>query len=51
MKKKDKDVKDLPEEPVEEPRQYQGKVAVIVDDCGADMTTVRALLNLSLIHI
>ena len=51
LKKKDKDVKDLPEEPVEEPRQYQGKLAVIVDDCGADMTTVRALLNLSLIHI
>ena len=48
LKKKDKDVKDLPEEPVEEPRQYQGKVAVIVDDCGADMTTVRALLNTGL---
>ena len=48
LKKKDKDVKDLPEEPVEEPRQYQGKLAVIVDDCGADMTTVRALLNTSL---
>ena len=48
LKKKDKDVKDLPEEPVEEPRQYQGKVAVIVDDCGADMTTVRAMLNTGL---
>ena len=48
LKKKDKDVKDLPEEPVEEPRQYQGKLAVIVDDCGADMTTVRALLNTGL---
>ena len=48
LKKKDKDVKDLPEEPVEEPRQYQGKLAVIVDDCGADMTTVRAMLNTGL---
>ena len=48
LKKKDKDVKDLPEEPVEEPRQYQGKIAIIVDDCGADMTTVRTLLNTGL---
>ena len=48
LKKKDKDVKDLPEEPVQEARQYQGKIAIIVDDCGADMGTVRTLLNTGL---
>lgn len=48
LKKKDKDVKDLPEEPVEEARQYQGKIAIIIDDCGADMSTVRTLLNTGL---
>ena len=48
LKKKDKDVKDLPEEPVQETRQYQGKIAIIVDDCGADMGTVRTLLNTGL---
>ena len=48
LKKKDKDVKDLPEEPVEEARKYQGKIAIIIDDCGADMSTVRTLLNTGL---
>lgn len=48
LKKKDTDVKDLPEEPVQETRQYQGRIAIIVDDCGADMGTVRTLLNTGL---
>ena len=48
LKKKDKDVKDLPEEPAEEARQYEGKIAIIIDDCGADMTAVRTLLNTGL---
>ena len=48
LKKKDKDVKDLPEESAPEVRQYQGKLAVIIDDCGADMSTVRTLLNTGL---
>lgn len=47
LKKKDKDVKDLPEDPVEE-RKYEGKIAIIVDDCGADMAAVRTLLNTGL---
>lgn len=52
LKKKDKDVKNLPEEVAEEPqretRKYSGKVAVLIDDCGADMSTVRTLLNTEL---
>ena len=48
LKKKDKDVKDLPEEPAEEARQFEGKIAIIIDDCGADMTAVRTLLNTGL---
>lgn len=53
LTKEDKDVKNLPEEPVKEavketPRRYQGKLAIVVDDCGADMTAVRSLLNLGL---
>ena len=48
LKKKDKDVKDLPEEPAAEERKYEGKIAIIVDDCGADMVAVRTLLNTGL---
>ncbi|WP_405379538.1 divergent polysaccharide deacetylase family protein [Phascolarctobacterium sp.] len=50
LKKADKDVKDLPEEPVAEPevRQYKGKIAIVIDDCGADMASVRTLLNTGL---
>ena len=48
LTKKDKDVKDLPEEPVLEARQYKGKIAIIIDDCGADMSSVRTLLNTGL---
>ena len=48
LKKRDKDVKDLPEEPAEEARQFEGKIAIIIDDCGADMTAVRTLLNTGL---
>ena len=48
LKKKDKDVKDLPEEPAPDVRKYEGKIAIIIDDCGADMSTVRTLLNTGL---
>lgn len=49
LKKQDKDVKDLPEEAVKESvRQYKGKIAILIDDCGADMDSVRTLLNTGL---
>ncbi len=56
LKKKDKDVKDLPEEEaVEEAkeqqgtvRQYRGKVAIVIDDCGYDLASVRTLLDTGL---
>lgn len=42
----DKDVKKVQEKP--EIRKYSGKLAVIVDDCGYDMSSVRTLLNTGL---
>lgn len=56
LKKKDKDVKDLPEEEaVEETkeqqgtvRQFQGRVAIVIDDCGYDLASVRTLLDTGL---
>lgn len=48
LKKEDRDVKNLPEEPEEEARRYEGKLAIIIDDCGADMAAVRTLLNTEL---
>lgn len=54
LTKEDKDVKDLPEEKaVDEEqqrtvRQYRGKVAIIIDDCGYDMASVRTLLDTGL---
>lgn len=51
LTKEDKDVKQLPEEPVEkepESRKYSGKLAVIIDDCGYDMASVRKLLDTGL---
>lgn len=50
LKKEDKDVKNLPEDkPKQETtRKYSGKVAIIIDDCGADLATVRGLLNTGL---
>ena len=56
LKKKDKDVKDLPEEEVKEEtkeqqgtvRQYRGKVAIVIDDCGYDLASVRTLLDTGL---
>lgn len=42
----DKDVKKVQEKP--ENRKYGGKLAVIVDDCGYDMSSVRTLLNTGL---
>lgn len=49
LKKEDKDVKALPEEPVKEvresARQFKGKLAIIVDDCGYDLASVRTLLQ------
>ena len=54
LTKKDKDIKDLPEAKVEDEeqqgnvRQYRGKVAIVIDDCGADMSSVRTLLDTGL---
>lgn len=42
----DKDVKKAQEKT--ESRKYSGKLAVIVDDCGYDMSSVRTLLNTGL---
>lgn len=42
----DKDVKKAQEKT--ESRKYSGKLAVIVDDCGYDMSSVRTLLNIGL---
>lgn len=42
----DNDVKKVQEKP--ESRKYSGKLAVIVDDCGYDMSSVRTLLNTGL---
>ena len=56
LKKKDKDVKDLPEEEaVEEAkeqqgtaRQFRGKIAIVIDDCGYDLASVHTLLDTGL---
>lgn len=56
LKKKDKDVKDLPEEEVKEEtkeqqgtvRQFRGKVAIVIDDCGYDLASVHTLLDTGL---
>lgn len=56
LKKKDKDVKDLPEqEAIEETkeqqgtaRQFRGKIAIVIDDCGYDLTSVHTLLDTGL---
>ena len=54
LKKQDKDIKDLPEAKVEDEeqqgtvRQFRGKVAIVIDDCGADMSSVRTLLDTGL---
>lgn len=54
LTKQDKDIKDLPEAKVEDEeqqgtvRQYRGKVAIVIDDCGADMASVRTLLDTGL---
>ena len=47
---KDRDVKPVPEaKPAEKHREeYNGRLAIIVDDCGTDMNTVRALLNINI---
>ncbi len=42
----DKDVKKVQEKP--ESKKYSGKLAVIIDDCGYDMSSVRTLLNTGL---
>ena len=54
LTKQDKDIKDLPEAKVEDEeqqgnvRQYRGKVAIVIDDCGADLASVRTLLDTGL---
>lgn len=42
----DKDVQKVQEKP--ESKKYSGKLAIIVDDCGYDMSSVRTLLNTGL---
>ncbi len=58
LTKEDKDVKDLPEEPAKEEekpekkeasaRQFKGRLAIVVDDCGADLDGLRTLLDTGL---
>lgn len=52
LKKKDKDVKNLPDEKVEDEtapaRQFKGRIAIIIDDCGYDLNAVRTLLDTGL---
>lgn len=56
LKKKDKDVKDLPEEEAVENskeqqgtvRQFRGKIAIVIDDCGYDLASVHTLLDTGL---
>ena len=54
LTKQDKDIKDLPEAKVEDEeqqgnvRQYRGRVAIVIDDCGADLASVRTLLDTGL---
>lgn len=48
LTEKDKDVKDdkdVPKEDKPQVKKYSGKLAIIIDDCGYDMATVRNLLN------
>lgn len=48
LNKKDKDVKDVPKEDKPQMKKYSGKLAIIVDDCGYDMNTVRTMLDTKL---
>lgn len=49
LRKEDKDIKTEDKEAaVEEKRRYSGKLAIIVDDCGYDMNSVRTLINTGL---
>ena len=45
LNKEDKDVKDVPKADKPQAKKYSGKLAVIIDDCGYDMKTVRTLLD------
>lgn len=45
----DKDVKEVSKEQTKpESKRYSGKLAIIIDDCGYDMSSVRTLLNTGL---
>ena len=48
LQKQDKDVKKLPYSSAKELRQYKGRLAIIVDDCGNDMSSLRTLLDTGL---
>lgn len=48
LQKQDKDVKNLPFKSAKEIRQYKGRLAIIIDDCGTDMGSVRTLLDTGL---
>ena len=48
LQKQDKDVKKLPFQEAKELRRYKGRLAIIIDDCGADLSSLRTLLNTGL---
>jgi len=48
LQKQDKDVKNLPFNSAKELRKYKGRLAIIVDDCGTDMSSLRTLLDTGL---
>ncbi len=48
LQKQDKDVQKLPFKSAKELRKYKGRLAIIVDDCGYDLNSLRGLLNTGL---
>ncbi len=48
LKEKDKDIGETAPPGVNKGRRYKGRLAVIVDDCGYDLSSVRALTDLKL---
>ena len=55
LKKKDKDVKNLPDEKVEDEaapaRQFKGRIAIIIDDCGYDLALVKSRGRTAMLHL
>lgn len=48
LHKEDKDIQEKPPKDTSVKKQYSGKLAIIIDDCGYDMSSVRTLLNTGL---